>query len=319
MSDNLKVGTNSRVERAIQRARDRNAALPGFSITRNISSNETDREKRFLGEILVDQGKLDPEQVDRILEHARKKNLSFGDAAVDLRLISRSDQHHAVAEQFDYPYLLKGAGGHSQRLVAAYDPFSKKGQRYRNLRAQLLLHWEGAHRKTLAVVTPLEPEASYLIAANLAVAFSQSGTRTLFVDADFSPKKRGKLFNVPTDGGLSSLLLGRVTLNDAARKLEHFRSLFVLPSGALPPNPGDLLARQQWANMVAEMRREFQVVIFNSPPFKDNAGAEIIVRRCGSALLAIQRNRTYISDLRALQNILKDSGADIVGSVLLKS
>ena len=297
MSQNQKPRTAGRVERVIERARNNTSAIRGFSAASREQDDISGSARRLLGEVLVRQGKLKAEEIDQVLEFARRKDISFGDAAVSLRLISRADREHAVAEQFDYPYLVKGAGGHSPKLVAAYDPFSRKGEKYRNLRAKLMLRWDGAPRKTLSVMTPSDRESSYLVAANLAVTFSQSGTRTLFINADFGASNRKKLFKLNSTSGLSSLLLGRTSINDAIESLPDFRNLCVMPSGASPPNPGDLFARQQWSDMIAELRRTFQVIIFNSPPFKDNTGAEIIARRCGSVLLVIQKNRTYLTDL----------------------
>lgn len=319
MIQNRKTASGSGVESALRRAKDKRSALPGFSSASREQDEVSSNASRLLGEVLVQQGKLKPGEIQRILEHAERKNLSFGDAAVALRLISRADREHAVAEQFDYPYLVKGTGGHSSKLVAAYDPFSRKGERYRNLRAKLLLRWDGSHRKTLAVVAPKDSASSYLIAANLAVTFSQSGTRTLFVDADFSSSRRKKLFRLENEQGLSAVLLGRSPIKAAVQPLQQFRNLSILPSGSAPPNPGDLMARQQWAEMIAELRRSFQVIIFNSPPFEDNAGAEIVARRCGSVLLVVQKNKTYLSDVKSLLGALRDSDSEVVGSVITKS
>lgn len=319
MSDNQKLRAGSRVERAIERARNSTSAIRGFSTAGRENDEISDSARRLLGEVLIRQGKLQPDQIDRVLDFARRKDISFGDAAVALRLISRSDREHAVAEQFDYPYLTKGAGGHSHKLVAAYDPFSRKGEKYRNLRAKLMLRWDSAHRKTLSIITPSDRGSSYLIAANLAATFSQSGTRTLFVDADFGSSNRKKLFRMNNEGGLSALLLGRTSIEDSVQALPEFRNLCILPSGASPPNPSDLFARQQWDGVIADLRRAFQVIIFNSPPFKDNAGAEIIARRCGSVLLVIQKNQTFVADLEGMLHTLRESNAEVVGSVLTKS
>ena len=148
-----------------------------------------------LGQVLVDHGKIGERDIERILKYARKKRLRFGEAASRLRLVSHDDIERAMAAQFDYPYLEKGAGGYPSELVAAFEPFSKKGRALRILRAQLLSHWHSDENRTLAIIAPSQREGCSYIAANLAVAFSQLGQRTLLVDANLQHARQHKKFH----------------------------------------------------------------------------------------------------------------------------
>ena len=169
----------------------------------------------LIGLLLVQHGKIKNSDIERILAYARKKDMRFGEAAVKLRLISGVDLDRAIATQFDYPYLEKGAGGYSaigeKELVAAFSPFSDKGQTLRVLRAQLLLHGISSERHALAIVGSQDREGCSFIAANLAVTFSQLGQRTLLIDADLQNGRQHKLFGVKNDVGLSAALVGHAS------------------------------------------------------------------------------------------------------------
>src|SRR5271167_3533431 len=94
---------------------------------------------RSIGAILIDSGKLSIKDVEQILRLQKIANLRFGDAAINLGLLSQEDIQHALAQQHDYPYLLSGNESVSDKLVAAYDPFSPQVESMRTLRSQLML------------------------------------------------------------------------------------------------------------------------------------------------------------------------------------
>src|ERR1700722_11474810 len=77
-----------------------------------------------LGKLLLDAGKLNAHDAERVLRLQKSEGLRFGDAAIKLGLVKESDIQQALAQQFDYPYLAAGVGGFSPTLVAAYQPFT---------------------------------------------------------------------------------------------------------------------------------------------------------------------------------------------------
>ncbi len=269
-----------------------------------------------LGQVLVDHGKIKERDIERILKYARKKKLRFGEAAARLRLISRTDLEHAMAAQFDYPYLEKGAGGYPAELVAAFKPFSRKGQALRILCAQLLLRWYSGDRSALAVVGSGQREGCSYIAANLAVVFSQLGHRTLLVDADMQNARQHKLFGVSNDLGLSAARVGRAGFESVIKKLVLFRDLSILPAGAPPPNPAELLDRAELSDNMAWLRQQYEVVVFDTPPVSENQGTETVSGVCGSALAVLRKDYTRLSGAESLLRAIRGSGAEVVGSVI---
>lgn len=269
-----------------------------------------------LGRVLVSQAKLRSSEIERVLAYARKRRLRFGEAAVKLGLISRADLDLALAAQFDYPYLEKGAGGLSARLVAAFDPFSAKGSAIRVLRAQLVRRWFGKGRRALAIVEPAGREGCSYVAANVATAFSQLGARTVIVDADLQKPVQHRLFNATNDVGLSAVLVGRIPIEEAVMRLPLFRDLSLVPAGITPPNVFDLFARAELAHTIQALGERYDVVLIDTPPHGADLGADSIARRCGGALAVIRKDYTRMEDARDLLTTFEDTGVELVGATL---
>jgi chain length determinant protein tyrosine kinase EpsG len=272
---------------------------------------------RSIGAILIDIGRLSPENAERILRLQKEQGKRFGDAAIELGLLHEDDIRFALASQFDYPYLPAGDNSLSHELVAAYKPFSPVVEQLRALRSQLMLRWFDAEvdRKALAVVSPGAGEGRSFIAANLAIVFSQLGERTLLIDADLRKPRQHELFKLGNSAGLSGLLAGRP--NDAAVvRVPSLLGLSVLPAGAVPPNPQELLGRAAFVETLYSLGRDFDVVIIDTPAGAEYADAQTIAVRAGAAVMLARRNQTSIAQVAALANSLQQSGATLVGSIL---
>src|SRR5438552_6732065 len=202
------------------------------------------RANRSIGAILMDSGALSPEDAERILLFQKENGLRFGEAAIRLGLLTEADIQFALSRQFSYAYL-RAAGDKkplSDELVAAYQPFSPRVEQLRAIRSQLMLRWfdKAEQRQVLTVIGTENGEGRSYLAANLAVVFSQLGERTLLIDADMRTPRQHRIFNIPDRIGLSAVLSGRAG-RGAMVPVPAFGTLSLLPAGACPPNPQELL------------------------------------------------------------------------------
>ncbi|QDQ29267.1 chain length determinant protein tyrosine kinase EpsG [Chitinimonas arctica] len=272
---------------------------------------------RSIGAILADSGRLSLENAERILRLQKEQGKRFGDAAIELGLLTEDDIRFALSRQFDYPYLSAGDNSLSQELVAAYKPFSKTVEQLRALRSQLMLRWfdTESQRKSLAVVSPGHGEGRSFIAANLAIVFSQLGERTLLIDADLRSPRQHMLFKLGNNAGLSDMLAGRVG-SQAIVRVPSLLGLSILPAGAVPPNPQELLGRQGFTDVLESLCRHFDVVILDTPAGSEYADTQTLAVRAGAALMVTRKNESTVADVVQLARSLQQSGASLVGSVL---
>jgi protein-tyrosine kinase len=274
---------------------------------------------RTIGAILIDAGRLSPKDAERILEYQRHSDRRFGEAGLELGLLTESDILYALSLQFDYPYLQPGGSQPiSTEVVAAYQPFGVEGERLRALRSQLQLRWfdESGRQSVLVVASASRGEGRSRLIANLAVTFAQLGQRTLLIDGNLRSPRLHKLFKIENQIGLSSLLAGR--MQDQVVTFVHgIPGLAVLPSGPPPPNPTELLSRPALQRIVEQSRSSFDVVLIDSPAYDEGADAALLARVSGAALMLARNHVTRADDFRAVVVALGDSGVVLVGSVLI--
>jgi chain length determinant protein tyrosine kinase EpsG len=243
--------------------------------------------------------------------------LRFGDAAIELGLVSEADIQFALARQFDYPYLVVGESNASAELVAAFEPFGAQVEALRALRSQLMLRWFTGDdaQKMLAIVSPERGEGRSNIAANLAIVCSQLGERTLLIDADMRHGRQHELFHLDNGVGLSTVLSGR-TSSVSVQRVPSFIDLTVLTAGPIPPNPQELLSRAVFAQMLERFASAFDVIIIDTPAGGEYADAQTLAARARGALLVVRKGRSSLNAAGQLGASLTQVGVTIVGSVL---
>lgn len=281
----------------------------------NTSIQRTDSCESRMGRILVDKGKLTPEQSEQVVQLQQERSIRFGEAAQLLGFITESDIQQVLAQQFDYPYLQLGEGRFPPQLVAAYQPFSKQVETLRAIRSQLMMQWFATGHKALALVSA-NPEESSLFAANLAVVFSQLGERTVLVDGNLRSPRQHELFRLGSRQGLSDILAGRAGLETLC-KVDSFLNLSVLPAGTLPPNPQELLGRPAFKAINDGLLSSFDVILYDVSAYSTGADALAIASLAGAVLLIARKNKTRVADLNEMNDQLGRSRAEVIGSVLV--
>ena len=274
------------------------------------------RPDNRIGTILRAHHSLDNADIQHVVELQEAKGLRFGEAAVRLGLISVRDLRRALAQQYDLPHLLPENDRSDSELVVAFDPFNRCAEQMRALRAQLMIQWstERPGSRPLAIVSPERQDGRSYMVANLAVAFAQLGSRTLLVDADLRRPRQQRIFGVPDSIGLSAVLTQRAG-RDAIVQIREFGQLSLLPAGAPPPNPAELLSGQAFHRLVNELKDEFDVILFDTSAAGSCSDAQTVAFRAGSALLLARKNRTRLADTTRLVRQLELAGSQLVGTV----
>src|SRR5262249_47686548 len=270
---------------------------------------------RRVGSILVAEGLLDPRDIKRVLALQQAEGFRFGEAALRLKLISANDLRRAIAKQYDLPVLLSEDAQVSRELVVAFQPFHSCAEEIRALRTQLLIRWmkDGIQRRMLAVVSPRQGEGRSYVVANLAVAFSQLGERTLLIDTDLRRPRQHQIFGLTNRFGLSAVLSGRADRSTVAA-VPDLEMLSVLPAGEPPPNPLELLSRTAFSVLLRELQADFDVILFDTPPAILTADAQSIALQAGSALVIARKDHTTFADTARVIKELKDTGARTLGT-----
>ena len=275
------------------------------------------RRGRSIGEILARDGRLSVDDIARIVALQTEKGVRFGEAAVQLGLVAKVDIQEALARQFDYPYVLPGSSTISRDVVAAYKPFGSHAEGLRALREELIGRWikrsDGGN--ALSIVSPGRREGRSYMAANLAVVFAQMGMRTLLIDADMRHPSQRALFGLDGHNGLSAVLSRRGD-GTAIYQVAPFEYLSILPAGVQPPNPHELLAREEFARLISRVQSQADVVLVDTPAGSECADAQSVSVATRGALMITRKHSTRGAYLASFDARLREAQVNVVGTVL---
>jgi len=272
---------------------------------------------RSTGAILVEAGRMKAEDVARVLQLQRDQRLRFGEAAVRLGVVAAADIEFALSLQFGYRCLVRGRSSVSENLVAAYATSGPELEALRALRAQLMQRWfDGAPaHKALAVLSADRGEGRSFVAASLAVVLSRFGQRTLLIDADMRRPAQHALFGLDNALGLSAVLAGR-SRHGAVRDVADLPELAVLPAGAVPPNPQELLARPSFPLLLSDLAQSYDAILLDTSCAAECTDGHTVAQRCGAALVLARKSVSRTSSVRGVCDAVKQAGATVVGTVL---
>jgi chain length determinant protein tyrosine kinase EpsG len=276
---------------------------------------------RAIGEIIRDTRELTAEQVAQVLEYQKANGVKFGEAAIALKFATAEDVLHALAQQFNYAYGSEERRLANPELVVLNQPFTHQAETFRAIRAQIMLRAQPdaetglTTRRAIAVVSPDTGDGKTFFCANLAIALSQTGGRTLVVDADLRGPRLHEVFGVDGRTGLSGLLSGRRG-ESVIKAVKGVPNLFVLPVGVSPPNPLELVEGPTFGVLLHELLTKFDNVVVDTPAARYGADFAVVAARCGTALVVARKGRARVDDLQDLVATLNASSAKVLGVVM---
>lgn len=285
----------------------------------NMNTERRDIVTRPLGSAVMANGNRDPQRTRAEAEQPTNlvglcRNLM---ASEQLGVVSERDMKHIVTTQFEYPPVQRDPAAMSASLVAAFTPFSAKGRAIRYLAARLLLEAGSERSLCFAVCGSERRSGTTYIAANLAVAFSEFGLRTLLIDANHARPELDRLFACEQAEGLATPGGVDAAADAFIARLPAFRDLSLLPAGAKPKRRDRRPLEELLMRRLRQTRPVYDVVICDAPERSGKGDeCEVVAGVCGSALSVFRRNHTRLSSARALLSALDGTGARPIGSVL---
>ena len=204
------------------------------------------------------------------------------------------------------------------QLALAVDagPSSSAAEAYRSLRTSLQFARQGKDLRIVLVTSPAAAEGKTSTLANLGVAFAQAGERVVLVSSDLRRPRLGLLFGLAEDDGLSAVLLGRQTLDEALRPVPDHDCLWLLGAGPVPPNPAELLNGPGAGKVFARLRDQFDLVLLDSPPVLPVTDAMVLSTHADGALLVVAACQTKRAELHRTVERFAQAKAPVLGIVL---
>ncbi|RDX00844.1 CpsD/CapB family tyrosine-protein kinase [Listeria kieliensis] len=203
-----------------------------------------------------------------------------------------------------------------RKRIVHTEPASPIAEQFRTIRANIDFLTVGMPCKVILVTSPEAGTGKSTVSSNLAISYAQQGKKTLLIDIDMRKPTIHKTFNKPLfRGGLSGVLRKQLDILDACQDTE-VENLTVLTSGTLPPNPNELLGSKRMAEIIAELREEFEQIIVDAPPVTIVSDALVVAPETDGIILVFRTGKTLKDGAKAAYEQLALSRTQVLGVVL---
>jgi capsular exopolysaccharide synthesis family protein len=202
-------------------------------------------------------------------------------------------------------------------LVSVEKPQSVLAEAYRSLRTAIL-SVSNPSPKTILVTSTKSGEGKTATSLNLSAVLAQRKGPVVLVDCDLRKPSIAAELRLNDDKGLTGILAGGISLDDALQVHPDCQELSVLTSGPKAENPAELLSSDRMVELLSELARRFEHVIIDSPPVLAVTDAAILAGMVDGVVLVVEGSKTHKGALLHSNRTLVSSGARILGAVFNK-
>ncbi len=236
----------------------------------------------------LDTSIRDPELLSRVSGAPILGSVPFDPAAAKKHILSSSEQHVPMAEAF------------------------------RVLRTSLQYVNVDQPHKVFVITSSVPGEGKTTTACNLAITLAQAGERVALIEGDLRRPRVADYLGLERAVGLTTVLIGRADLSEALQEWGD-DGLSVLTSGVMPPDPAELLQSRAMASVLADLRRQFDVILIDAPPLLPVTDAALLTAQAEGALVVVRYGKTTREQLRGSVERLASVHGRIVGTLLNRS
>lgn len=151
-------------------------------------------------------------------------------------------------------------------VTTLHRPHTQSAESFKALRTSIFFKAKQERGlKVIQVTSPTPGDGKSVVTANLAVVMAQSGRRILLIDCDLRRQTQHLRFGVPSTTGVTSILAGESTLDDATQST-GVENLRILAAGPPCGNPAEMLTTKSFGRLIAEAREKYDFVLIDTPP-----------------------------------------------------
>ena len=199
-------------------------------------------------------------------------------------------------------------------VIAAHDGESRITEQYRAARTWLLRRNTNGKHACVAITSSVPREGKSVTTANLSIVMAEvRHLNVLAIDCDFRRAALARLLNLPNSPGLSDVLAGRATLDQAVATTPR-DNLFFLPAGASGDlNPTELLQSRAAARVFDEIRDRFHFALVDTPPVQALSDVGVIGALCSGIVMVVRMNKTGAHIVRQSLHRLHANNLEVLG------
>lgn len=221
---------------------------------------------------------------------------------------------HSKDQEIIEKILSKNSDSNQLGILALKNSEDLAIESLRSLRTSLHFALLEAKNNIILITGPSPGVGKSFISINLATVMADAGKKILLIDGDLRKGAINKFLGVDREKGLSELILKTVTKKKAIRKIPTANFDFI-PTGAIPPNPSELLLHEHFGIFLKDIEKEYDLVIVDSPPILAVTDAAIIGRMASATFMVIKAGEHPVRELEQSVKRLVQGGANMKGIV----
>lgn len=199
-------------------------------------------------------------------------------------------------------------------ILSRHHPKDLAIESLRSLRTSLHFAQLDNDNPVICITGPSPSIGKSFVAINLGILLAQAGQRVLVVDGDMRKGHLHEYIGSERVPGLSDVLAGSIELKDALRTM-HEENICLLSSGAIPPNPSELLMSQRFPALIKQLRQDFDTVLIDTPPIMAVTDATIIAPQAGATFMVVKAGESPMVEIEQAVKRLRTNGARTTGVV----
>lgn len=186
---------------------------------------------------------------------------------------------------------------------------------YKTLRTNIRFSLPESTCHKILLTSGLPGEGKSITTLNLAISFAETGQKVLLIDADLRRPTMARLLMESGDPGLSNVLAGMCTEEDAIRK-SPYPNLDVIYSGVIPPNPSELLGSARMEKLMEKLATQYDYILIDTPPVNMVSDACVVAKLFDGVLFVVRQNKSERETVSRGLNQLKIAGVKVLGMIL---
>lgn len=190
-----------------------------------------------------------------------------------------------------------GEVGHSfnieTTLVATSTNRSMVAEQFRIIRSNLQYVLGKAEKPVILVTSSFSGEGKSFISTNLGAVMALAGKKTVVLEFDIRKPKIMSGLKLQQKNGITNFLLGKANVRELPVMVPGYENLFILPCGPVPPNPAELLLEDKVAELFAELKEIFDVIVIDTAPVGMVSDAMTLSKFADCTLYIVRQGHTY--------------------------
>ncbi|MAR21749.1 MAG: gliding motility protein, partial [Flavobacteriales bacterium] len=186
---------------------------------------------------------------------------------------------------------------------------------FRSLRTNIQYIAADKTKKIISVTSSIGGEGKTFVTMNLASIFALSNHKTVLIGGDLRKPKLHNSFKVDKNQGLSNYLINKSNLENIINKT-NIKTLDVIASGPIPPNPAELLDSPKMNELLTILNEKYDYVIIDTPPIGLVTDGVILMQYADANLYIVRHNYSKIKSLSVVNNISKNKNISNLNIVI---